>query len=69
MKEELTTLMHSEFFDDPQERVEILVMGAAVRIQKGGSKNEILSKYGITEQQYDETFKRIFPHGLPKDIK
>lgn len=60
--------MHSEFFDDPQEQLEVLVMGAALRIHRGVPKSEILSKYGITEQQYDETFKRIFPKGLPKDL-
>ena len=68
MKEELTTLMHSEFFDDPQEQLEILVMGAAVRIKRGTDKAEILADYGLTEEQYIEVFNKVFPNGLPDDI-
>ena len=68
MKDELTTLMHAEFFDDPQERLEIIVMGAAVRIKRGADKGKILEAYGITEEQYTEVFNKIFPNGLPEDI-
>lgn len=64
MKEELTTLMHAEFFDDPQEKLEILVMGAACCISRGQNKQKVLNRHGITEKEYDETFKRIFPNGF-----
>ena len=64
MKDELTTLMHAEFFDDPQERLEILVMGAACCISRGENKEDVLKKHRITEKEYNETFKRIFPDGF-----
>ncbi|MBR2475906.1 MAG: hypothetical protein IKB57_05140 [Bacteroidaceae bacterium] len=60
--------MHSEFFDDPQERLEILVMGAAVRIKRGADKTRILADYNLTEEEYSEVFNKIFPNGLPDDI-
>lgn len=65
MKEELTTLMHAEFFDDPQEKLEILVMGAAARIRKGETIDKILEEYGLTKDVYNITLKKIFPNGLP----
>ena len=64
MKEELTTLMHADFFDDPEERLEILVMGAACCIHKGEPKDVVLKKHRITEEEYNKTFARIFPNGF-----
>lgn len=62
MKEELTTLMHSEFFDDPQERLDILIMGAFSRIRKGEPKLDVLGKLGLTEEEYDNNLKRVLPY-------
>lgn len=62
MAEELTTLMHSEFLDDPEEKRDVLIMGAYCRISKGEPKEEVLQKYGLTEQEYDSNVKRVLPY-------
>lgn len=59
MKEELTTLMHSEFFDDPQERFDILIMGAYALISKGHDKMKTLQQLGLSEQEYDDNVVRV----------
>ena len=66
MKEELTGLMHSEFFDDPEERNKVLAVCVAWKIKKGASKNELLQKYGLSEKEYDSIISNIFPNGLPE---
>lgn len=53
--------MHSEFFDDPQERMEILIMEAFCRIEKGDDKSSVLSKLGLTEEEYDNNVKQVLP--------
>lgn len=68
MKEELTTLMHAEFFDDPQEKLEILVMGAVGAMLKGEDKNKVLSDLGISEEQFRKTAPIVFPSGFAKDL-
>lgn len=62
MGEELTTLMHSEFFDDPEEHRDILIMGAFCRIERGEPKLEVLKEYGLSEREYDENVKRVLPY-------
>ena len=62
MKEELTTLMHSEFFTDPDERMEILIMGAFARIHRGEDKLEVLAKLGLSEDEYDRNVKIVLPN-------
>lgn len=62
MKEELTTLMHSEFFDNKDEKLEILIMGAFSRIRKGEDKKSVLQSLGLTEQEYDSNLKRVLPY-------
>lgn len=62
MKEELTTLMHSEFFDNEDEKLEILIMGAFARIRKGEDKKSVLQSLGLNEDEYDNNVKRILPY-------
>lgn len=62
MEEELTTLMHSEFFDDPEERLDVLVMGAFARIRKGEPKEQVLASLGLSVKDYDENVKRVLPY-------
>lgn len=62
MKEELTTLMHSEFFADEDEKLEILIMGAFARIRKGEDKKHVLQSLGLTEAEYDSNVKRVLPY-------
>lgn len=54
--------MHAEFFDDPQERMEILIMDAFCRIRKGEPKIDVLSKLGLSEKEYDDNVKRVLPY-------
>ena len=62
MKEELTTLMHSEFFADEDEKLEILIMGAFARIRKGEDKQSVLQSLGLSEQEYDSNVKLVLPY-------
>lgn len=62
MKEELTTLMHSEFFDNEDEKLEVLIMGAFARIRKGEDKMSVLKSLELTEEEYDSNVKRILPY-------
>ena len=61
MKEELTTLMHSEFAQDEEERLEFLILGAYVRIErKGEDKITVLNSLGLSEEEYDNKLAWAF---------
>ena len=59
MKEELTTLMHSEFIGNEIPLNELKIMGVYGAIKRGLSKQEALSEYGITEEDYDNNIDNI----------
>jgi hypothetical protein len=60
MKDELTDLMHSEFFSDPDEKRKILIMSAFSRIRRGEPKLAVLQRLELTEDEYDENVGRVF---------
>ena len=59
MKDELTTLMHTEFFHDQEEITDILVMSAYARILKGEDKNDVLISLNLESDVYENRFDSI----------
>jgi hypothetical protein len=63
MKEELTSLMHMEFCQDEQERVEFAAMAIFAEVFEGKiiDFNDALKKYSISEAEFWENmpFKHI----------
>ena len=59
MKDELTTLMHTEFFHDQEEITDILVMSAYTRILKGEDKNDVLISLNLESDVYENRFDSI----------
>lgn len=59
MAEELTTAMHSEFIGEEIEYTDILIMSAYGAIKRGATKQEALSKYHLTESDYDNNIDRV----------
>ena len=65
--EELTAQQHTEFFDDPKERENILIMEAYARIKRGEPKEEVLQGLGLSISEYDDRVKTVLPY-LSKEI-
>ena len=59
MKDELTTLMHTEFFNDQEEILDILVMTAYTRIKRGENKEDVLKYLNIASDVYENRFDSI----------
>ena len=59
MNDELTTLMHYEFFEDEYTKEEFLCLGVYGAIQGGMKKEDALKKYGIEERFYNQNIERI----------
>ena len=59
MKDELTTLMHTEFFKDKEEILDILVMTAYTRIKRGENKEDVLKYLNLTSDVYENRFDSI----------
>ena len=59
MKDELTTLMHTEFFKDQEEILDILVMTAYTRIKHGENKDDILKYLNLAGDVYENRFDSI----------
>lgn len=59
MKEELTTLMHTEFLSDKEEILDILTMSAYIRIQKGQDKTTVLKELNLSEADYENRYNII----------
>ena len=59
MKDELTTLMHTEFFKDKEEILDILVMTAYTRIKRGENKEDVLKYLNLASDVYENRFDSI----------
>lgn len=59
MKEELTTLMHIEFFSDREDILDILTMSAYSRIQKGQDKDAVLKELNLAETDFETRYNII----------
>jgi hypothetical protein len=60
MKEELTTLMHSEFLEGEVERDDLLVMAAYSQVmRKGISIEEACKNNGISVKYFKENVDRV----------
>ena len=59
MKVELTTLMHTEFFNDQEEILDILVMTAYTRIKRGENKDDVLKYLNLASDVYENRFDSI----------
>jgi hypothetical protein len=53
MKEELTTLMHSELMEGEASRQEMKYLGICGAINRGLSKKEACQKYGVSVEEYN----------------
>ena len=60
MKDEFTTLMHTEFFHDEEEITDILVMTAFSRIKKGEEKDDVLKSLHLAGDIYESRYDSIF---------
>ena len=59
MKEELTTLMHSEFMEGEMSRFDLMILSVFGAIRRGISKKEALKQHNITEDEYDTNIDRV----------
>lgn len=59
MKDELTALMHTEFFHDQEEIIDILVMTAYARIKKGEDKDNVLKSLNLAGDIYQTRYDSI----------
>lgn len=59
MKEELTTAMHEEFIGDEISHFDMQVMGVYGAMNRGLQKKAALSRYGLTEEEYDDNITRV----------
>lgn len=60
MAEELTTEMHYEFLEDMGvSKRDYFIYGASGAIARGVPKAEALTRYGLTEAEYDANIDRV----------
>ena len=59
MKDELTTLMHSEFLKNEIGDLDIRIMGACGAMRRGVNKEKALSQYKLTEKTYNDNINRV----------
>ena len=59
LKDEFTTLMHTEFFHDEEEITDILVMTAFSRIKKGEEKDDVLKSLNLAGDIYQTRYDSI----------
>lgn len=59
MKDELTALMHTEFFHDQEEIIDILVITAYTRIKKGEDKDDVLKSLNLAGDVYQARYDSI----------
>ena len=59
IKEELTTSMHEEFIGKEISHSDLMIMATYGAMKRGVSKEKALSKYSLTEKEYDDKIKKI----------
>ena len=59
MKDEFTTVMHFELFDGRVSREEFMVAAVYGAINRGMTKEEACTTYGITTDFYDKNVERV----------
>lgn len=69
MKAELSPEMHYELMKGKCSHLEIQIMKASVLMRQGMSKEEALSKSGISELQFDDNYSKVFPGSTLETLK
>ena len=63
MAEELTTAMHGEFIGEEVSDFDLRIAAVYGALNRGVSKQEALTQYGLTVEQYDSNIQRVLADG------